>query len=260
MKAIILAAGRGSRLHPYTTTAPKCLTELGGMTLIERQLRTLRNGGVKDIVIITGYKSNQLKLHNTRQIYNPLWETTNMVESLFCAESEFKNDLIVSYSDIVYEPSVLSALLLSNNDISVVVDRKWRTYWEYRFDDPLSDAESLKIDSSGLITDIGASTDDINSIEAQYIGLMRFRNKGIDAIKNAKSSFQTQTRPWMVDHPIEKAYMTDLLMEMILMGYPVTAVPIDNGWLEVDTVNDYESLAQDFKTGNITNFFNPHQS
>ena len=64
----------------------------------------------------------------------------------------------------------------------------------------------------------------------------------------------------MVDHPIEKAYMTDLLMEMILMGYPVTAVPIDNGWLEVDTVNDYESLAQDFKTGNITNFFNPHQS
>ena len=260
MKAIILAAGRGSRLKPYTTTSPKCLTELGGMTLIERQLQTLRNGGIEDIIIITGFQSDQLKLHETRQIHNSFWATTNMVESLFCAENEFGNDLIVCYSDIVYEPSVLGALLLCTNDISVVVDRKWRKYWEYRFDDPLSDAESLKIDSSGHITDIGSPTNDINSIEAQYIGLMRFQNEGINVIRDARSRFLTQTRPWMTHHPVEKAYMTDLLMEVILMGSPVKAVPIDNGWLEVDTVSDYETLSRDFETGEIIKFFNPYLS
>ncbi len=258
MKAIILAAGRGSRLKPYTKESPKCLTELGGMTLIERQLQTLRNQGIDDIIIITGYKSDQLKLPETRQIHNTSWANTNMVESLFCAEAEFGKDIIVSYSDIIYEPNVLSSLLMSTEDISVVVDRKWRAYWEYRFDNPLCDAESLKINSTGHITDIGAPTEDINSIEAQYIGLMRFQKKGISAIKNARSNFHKQLRPWMTQHPIKKAYMTDLLMEVILMGYHVKAVPIENGWLEVDTVNDYETLARDFKTGKIINFFNPN--
>ena len=129
MKAIILAAGRGSRLKPYTKESPKCLTELGGMTLIERQLQTLRNQGIDDIIIITGYKSDQLKLPETRQIHNTSWANTNMVESLFCAEAEFGKDIIVCYSDIIYEPNVLSSLLMSTEDISVVVDRKWRAYW-----------------------------------------------------------------------------------------------------------------------------------
>ena len=87
---------------------------------------------------------------------------------------------------------------------------------------------------------------------------MRFQKKGISAIKNARSNFHKQLRPWMTQHPIKKAYMTDLLMEVILMGYHVKAVPIENGWLEVDTVSDYETLARDFKTGKIIKFFNPN--
>ena len=103
MRAVILAAGRGSRLQAYTERAPKCLAELGGMTLIGRQLATLRGAGITDIVIATGYRGEMLELPGTRRVHNPLWETTNMVETLFRAEAEFGDDVVVSYGDIADE-------------------------------------------------------------------------------------------------------------------------------------------------------------
>ena len=257
MKALILAAGRGSRLHPYTEKCPKCLTELAGMTLIGRQVETLKAAGVSDIVIVTGYLSDMLGLPGTRQAHNPDWASTNMVESLFCAEEEFADDFLVCYGDIVYEPRVLEVLLGSPHDISVVIDRQWRGYWEARFEDPLSDAESLCLDGESRITDIGNTVTDIDSIQAQYIGLMRFQGSGAAALKAAFENLKKTTRPWMEYRTVANAYMTDLLMEIILMGHAVHGVPIDGGWLEIDTVEDFENATAMIADGTISKFFRP---
>lgn len=257
MKVFILAAGRGSRLHPYTEECPKCLTELGGMALIERQLETLRGAGISDINIVTGYRADRLQLPGTKQIENPDWATTNMVESLFAAEKHFDDDFIVAYSDIIYEPRVIQALIKSTSDISVVVDRQWRSYWEHRFDDPLSDAESLKIDGHGHITDIGQKVEDINEIEAQYIGLMRFKGTGIAKLREAYASIFSTDREWKKNRPPEKAYMTDILMEMIHRKVKIGTVPIDSGWLEIDTVKDFETANRMFNDESISKFFIP---
>ncbi len=255
--AFILAAGRGTRLHPHTENRPKCLTVLGGQTLIDRQLATLRAAGIDDIVIVTGYRADMLALPGTRQVHNPRWADTNMVESLFCAEGEFYNDLLVCYGDIIYEPRVLVALLDSPHEISVVVDRDWRAYWEHRFADPLSDAESLRLDDNGRITDIGNKVSDLEEIQAQYIGLMRYRGKGIDALRSVRAGLGSVHRPWMDERPLRKAYMTDLLMGMILTGHEVHAVEIEGGWLEIDTREDYEKARAMIADGTITCFFNP---
>ena len=260
MKALILAAGRGSRLHPYTQRMPKCLTELGGKTLIGRQIETLQKAGIKDILIATGFEANQLRLPGTRQILNPDWETTNMVETLFCAKTEFGDDLVVAYGDIIYESRILDALLRSPHDISIAVDLEWRSYWEHRFADPLSDAESLVLDDVGRIIEIGAPVTEINAIQAQYMGLMRFHKAGLVALANARQNFRHVHRNWMNNRPVEKAYMTDLLMEMILMGTDVHAVPVRGGWIEIDTVADYERTAAMFADGTIRRFFNPEST
>ncbi len=260
MRAIILAAGRGTRLHPYTENAPKCLTELGGMTLIGRQVATLRSGGVDDIIIAAGYKAEMLKLPDVRMVLNPNWESTNMVETLFCAEDKFGEEVIISYGDIVYEPRVLAALLTSRYEISVAVDENWRAYWEHRFEDPSNDAESLRLNEEGRITDIGNPVSDISEIEAQYMGLMRFKGGGVRALKEARNNFSPFHRPWMENRPPEQAYMTDLLMEMVLMGFPVHAVPVEGGWLEIDTVKDYETAAAMIENGTIDRFFDPSAS
>ncbi len=249
MTAVILAAGRGSRLAPYTADRPKCLTELGGMTVIERQLATLGAAGIADIVVVAGYCAEKLALPGTRRVVNDRWQTTNMVESLFAAEAEFGDDLIVSYGDIVYEPRVLEALLNSPHDVSVVVDRQWRAYWEFRFEDPLADAESLRLDGERRIIDIGQKVADIADIEAQYIGLMRFQGGGLAALRKIRAALGSVTRPWMRARPIAQAYMTDLLMEMILTGIPVHAVPVDGGWLELDTARDFDLAGEMLRNG-----------
>ena len=254
-RAIILAAGRGSRLHPYTENAPKCLTELGGVSLIERQLSVLRTAGIDDIVIATGYLSEMLALPGTRQVHNPDWGSTNMVETLFAAEADFGTDLIVCYADIAYEPKMIDALLRSPHEITVAVNTRWRALWEMRFDNPLDDAESLVLGPDGTILEIGNKVSDIESIEGQFTGLLRFRGAGVDDLRNARTEMAYAARPWKNVRPVEKAYMTDLLMELILSGRPVHAALVDGGWLEIDTVEDFEKTSRLFDDGTIRQFF-----
>ncbi len=227
------------------------------MTLIGRQIQTLRNAGISDIVIATGYLGEMLALPETRQIDNPEWATTNMVESLFRAESVFGDDVIVCYGDIVYEPRVLAALLESPHEISVMIDRNWRALWELRFDDPLSDAESLRLDADGGILEIGNTVSDISEIEAQYMGLMRFRGDGVRSLRDAKRDLGQARRPWMDKRPLKQAYMTDLLMELILRGGDVRGVPTDGGWVEIDTVEDYETINRLIATDAIQPYYDP---
>jgi L-glutamine-phosphate cytidylyltransferase len=257
VKAIILVAGRGSRLGAYGNDRPKCMVDLAGTSMIARQLGTLRHAGIDDIVLVTGYRADMLALRGTRQVHNADWADTNMVESLFCAEAEFGDDMIVAYGDIVYEPRIIGALLASTHPVSVVVDEGWRALWEMRFDDPLGDAETLRLDRDGRIVDIGQKPSTIEEIQAQYMGLMRFRGEGLAALRASRANWSQIQRPWMNNRPIKKAYMTDLIMEMILMGVSVHAVPVTHGWLEIDTVSDYERVRAMMSDGSLEPFFNP---
>lgn len=255
--AIILAAGSGSRLRPYTDDKPKCMVPLSGIPLIERQLAALKTAGITDVTVVVGYRSEAFQYLGLPLVVNPYWETTNMVETLFCAESVLTDDTIVAYADIVYEPRVITALMAAPHEVSVVVDTGWRSYWQHRFTNPLDDAESLRLDEKGRIIDIGNKVNCIDDIEAQYIGLMRYRGAGIPILKNTRAALGHVFRPWMAKRSLEKAYMTDLLMEMVLMGHPPNAVPIDHGWIEIDTVTDYESAQKMIADGSITRFYQP---
>ena len=100
MKAIILAAGRGSRMKKLTEDKPKCLIKLNGETLLDSQLRVLSNAGIEEIAIVTGYKRELLTNRGTLEFHNARWAKTNMVSSLTCAKEWLeKEPCIVSYSD-----------------------------------------------------------------------------------------------------------------------------------------------------------------
>jgi choline kinase len=85
MRAIILAAGRGSRIRQLTDDRPKCLVELRGRPLLEWQVEALRGGGAREIGIVTGYRREMLAALGLREFHNPRWQDTNMVSSLECA-------------------------------------------------------------------------------------------------------------------------------------------------------------------------------
>lgn len=257
MKAIILAAGRGSRLGNMSEESPKCRVDLGGVPMIARQIATYRGAGITDITLVTGYKAEMLQFDGVSNAHNPDWADTNMVSTLFCVDTAFGNDVIVSYGDIVYEKRVLDAVIAASGDVSVIIDRQWRPYWEARFEDPLDDAESLRLDAAGNITEIGGVADHIDDIEGQYIGLMRFTGAGVDLLREVGTTLDRFSRDWMTRRPVAKAYMTDLLMEMILRGHEVHSVPIDGGWLEIDTPEDYALAASLFEGERTFPWFSP---
>lgn len=239
MKSIILAAGEGTRLRPHTLSRPKCLVEVDGKSLLDRQLEILETEGVTENVIIGGYLSEKLEGRGTRQHLNPRYDETNMVWTLFCAEEELEGDLIVTYGDIVYSAETLRALLEDSSDIAVTIDLDWEAYWRARLEDPLSDAETLKLSDEGHILELGKKPQSLDEIEGQYMGLMKFSSNGIQQLKKV---FKDASRQGAIQgkNP-ENAYMTDLIQEMIDRGYVVQSVPVHGGWIEVDTVEDLES-------------------
>ena len=256
-RAIILAAGQGTRLRPLTNNKPKCLVLLQGKTFLERQVNVLKRAGVKDLLVVGGYREDLIKEAGFNCMVNPKYESTNMVETLFSAKEKMLDSTIVSYGDIIFEKNVLESLINSPNDISVIVDKQWKKLWGKRFQDPLSDAESLIIED-GCIVEIGQKVNSYEKICGQYIGLMKFQGSGIDLIKRhyeeAKNQANTGTNPLNASLPFEKSYLTDFLYSLIRGGATIKAVPVNNGWLEIDTLSDLDLYEFLYKKGELADF------
>lgn len=247
MKLIILAAGQGTRLAPLTNNKPKCLVELKERPLIEWQIGVAKKLGIKDIIVLRGYKGEQLEYFRESGITlvdNWEYESTNMVETLFKARDYINDEVIISYGDIVYEEQVLKKVMESQNDISVVVDHGWQNYWELRVDDIFSDAESLVLDELGRIKNIGQKVTDIKYIQGQYIGLTKFKGNGANALKEIydkeKNAFINGKNYICGMRNLKSIYMTDLIQGLINEGNDVKEVPINRGWVEIDDVHDLE--------------------
>ncbi len=249
MKSILLAAGEGTRLRPYTLEVPKCLVEVEGRSLIDRQLDILTSEGISKQIIIGGYLINKLYGRGSKVLENKRFDETNMVWTLFCADDELDGEVIVSYGDIVYSGLNLQLLLKSTADIAVTIDLDWENYWNERMEDPLNDAETLKISSDGFITEIGQKPTSLSEIEGQYMGLMKFSADGVKTLK--KVFYEALKDGNMRGKKPENAYMTDLLQLIIDKGYKVKAVPVHGGWIEVDTVEDLESRVTKSRIKNI---------
>jgi len=239
MKAIILAAGRGSRMGDATSELPKCRTVFRGKELIQWQLEALRGAGIQEIAIVRGYLAETFEFDLT-YFDNTNWAKTNMVVSLMSASAWLESDdCIVSYSDIVYSPDVVGRLMCSGGDIAITYDPNWLKLWSLRFEDPLSDAETFRL-NQGYVTDIGHRASSIDEIEGQYMGLLRFSPNGWKATKN-----------FICGHEEKDQYrmdMTMLLQGLIGTETKISAVPIADEWFEIDRKSDlnaYKSIIRE---------------
>ena len=236
MNAIILAAGRGSRMGRSTENSHKCLTILNKKTLLEWQQESLRQAGADNITVVRGYKAEMIK-GNFRTIDNPRWAETNMVATLFCA-TKIKEDTIISYSDIVYSSGHIKDLIGKKGDIVITADRDWLSLWSSRFANPYEDAETFKTEGDRL-TVIGEKNDNLENIEAQYMGLVKFSPRGWDLAYNIFSNMKKNQQ--------DSLDMTSLL-SLLLLKIDVKVVFVKGAWCEVDSYNDvilYEQMLKD---------------
>ena len=250
MKVIILAAGQGTRLRPLTDDRPKCMVEVNGKSILGRQLTVMHDCGIRDedITIVAGYKGEVLRdiFRDTQMniVINDNYENTNMVCSLMCAREimEQYEDILLSYGDIIYNEKVLRSILQSEEKASVIVDDGWYSYWSERCENPLDDAETLMFDKDDYLTEIGQKTMDLGKIQSQYIGLMRFKGEGLEAVLHLAAEAEERSRKgvplWRTTRTYQKMYMTDLLQGLIDEGNKLKAVHINRGWFEIDDCED----------------------
>lgn len=243
MHALILAAGFGSRLMPLTQNVPKCMVEYRGKKIIDYELDSLSE--IEKIAIVCGYKANilqeYLKGKISRFYINSNFSSTNMVATLFCAR-EFlsecaaaKSDIIISYADIIYNREIVDTLIESSGEINIVVDDDWEILWKKRFENPLLDAETLKI-RGGKIKEIGKKPHSMSDIESQYIGLFKISHSFIDEMIRFYDSLDKNAKYDGKD--FNNMYMTSFLQALINKYNNANAVRINGGWLEIDNVSD----------------------
>lgn len=250
-RIVILAAGEGTRLRPLTNHLPKTLVSFGGVPLLARQMAVLRCAGITDVSIVVGYCADALEACSARLFHNPRYATTNMMASLHCAKPLFDgaDDVVVAYGDIVYEPRVLASLLATEALVAVVVDLGWQRLWQLRMDDPLSDAETMKLDAAGHILELGLKPRSLADIQGQYIGL--FKVSSAFAPEFFARYEQLPENALFEGHPRDKMYMTSYLQHQIDHGVTVRAVTVTNGWLEVDSVQDLDRYEKALTQGKL---------
>jgi phosphoenolpyruvate phosphomutase len=248
-KAIVIAAGMGRRLNPYTDAMPKCLVPIAGRPMLVRQLSAFRAYGVTEAVVIRGYKADVLERRKAelgpgvRFVENRDFEHNNILQSLFCAQDELVGPFVATYADIVFAKEVVGALMEAQGDICLVVDRNFASVYEGRTEHPLDEAEVCEVDARGLVANVGKRSVPARQAWGEFIGLCKFSEAGARTLTDAWRSLQSEYRD-REDAPFQRAprwkvaYLTDLLQHLIAQQVAITPVPIFGQWREIDTVQD----------------------
>ena len=247
-KALIVAAGLGSRLKSHTEDLPKCMLDFGGKTLLQRQIQAYKDCGIDNITVIRGYKKNKINYKSLNYIENTDYKNNNILNSIFYGEEIINGNVIIAYSDILFEPSVVKRLLDSDHDISVVVDIDWRGYYVGRSEHPISEAENVIFNSNNEVVKIGKIATEKEEVHGEFIGMMKLTNRGAEIFKQNFHRVKKLywNKPFQRAKTFQKAYLTDMIQELVDIGIKVHCVIIERGWKEIDTVEDYQKALKEF--------------
>ena len=247
-KALIIAAGLGSRLKKHTENLPKCMLNFGDKTLLQRQIDGYKKNGIKDISLIRGYKKEKINYKGIKYFENNDYKNNNILNSIFYAEKFINGNIIISYSDILFNSSVVERILSSDHDISVVVDIDWRGYYVGRKDHPISEAENVIFNSNNEVEKIGKINTGNEEVHGEFIGMIKLSNRGTEIFKEHFHRLKKKywNKPFQRAKIFQKAYLTDFIQELVDIGIKVHCVIIESGWKEIDTVDDYKKALVGF--------------
>ena len=242
MKSIIIAAGLGIRLNPLTNDKPKCMLEIKGKTILQHQLDVFRANGITDISVIKGYKKEAINYLGLKYYINDNYINNNILNSLFYAEEEMDNELIASYSDILFGADVVKGAIESSSDIAIVVDIDWKGYYAGRTEHPINEAENVIFDADKNVVEIGKIVNNKEVVNGEFIGMLKCTKSGAEIFKEyfhkAKSEFYG--KPFIRAKTFDQAYLTDFIQYLVNNGIEVKCLTIERGWIEIDTVQDFE--------------------
>ncbi|MGL1890185.1 MAG: PEP-utilizing enzyme [Spirochaetaceae bacterium] len=227
MKGIILAAGKGNIHLSSDKSIPKCLEDFDkNSTILDKALEAFNKNGIEDINIVGGFEIEKIMSNypSLKYFYNEKWSKTQSLYSLYKAISLFNDDIIISYSDIVYSPAVIESLLSSSAEFVISYDSLWSKRYEGRTDEFLVEAEKLYSSGSGYkVSKVG----DISSALGEFTGLIIIK-------KSIVSKFSE-----VIKSSLDKGLKSviDFIGELSITC-KTEIIDIKGGWAELDSSQD----------------------
>ena len=229
MKILILCAGTGSRM---LINYPKSLLKYNKETILKKIYNNFIKSGItnKNIFFATGFKKNLIKKEigkNANYINNPMYASTNMVYTFMKAVKNIDDDILVSYSDLIYSKENIKRLIKNRNDFVTIVDKKWMQVWKKKKKLEY-DSETLLL-KKNIITELGKKTKNIKSIDARFVGLTKISREVMESIK--KFYYKNLKKN---PKKFRKIDMTNFFNLLIKNGIKLYSLNIIGNWKEYD--------------------------
>lgn len=228
MRALLLAAGRGTRISRYLSGNPKCTVDIGEEKLISYTINMLREKGISEIGIVLGYKAqiikDTLKHERVTYFYNPFFDVTNSIASAWFAKEFIKEDedLMIMNADVYLEPAILDHVLECKKNPVLFSDERRKEEADYKF----------KYED-GILQKYGKELEG-DDITGEYIGVAKI---GTNMIKTFVNKMEV-----MINQQQHSVWWENILYSMVGTRNIFVENIGEKFWAEVDYIEDYERI------------------
>ncbi len=242
MKVIVIAAGSGRRIGEEIKHLPKYLIKVNDKTIMEHQSAVYKKYNIDQIIIITGPNKEKFTANRVTYVEDINYEKHDILGSLMEARKHIVGEVIIVYSDIVFDDAILSKIVESKDDIGIAVDLEWKKSYVGRTDHLLAEAENVALDTNQNVIEIkkNISAGSENTV-GEFLGIIKMSPKGSEIfVKKFEELEKSHTGPFHNAPSLEKAYLTDMIQELIDSKITVEPIIVSGKWCEIDTLQDLQ--------------------
>ena len=249
MKAIIVAAGAGSRLGELTKELPKPLIDINGKSIIERQILLFKKFGITKIVIIRGPHREKFSFNNVEYVDDDDYENHDLLGSLMVAGNELNEDVIISYGDVIFDEPILEQILSFSGNAGLAIDYNWEKNYSEKSKELLGRVSVVTIENNS-ISNIGYYENIVqnpDSILGEFIGIMKLSSQSVNHFVTKYNELKRSHDSKFHDSPsINFGIITDMINELIHNKIQILPIKISGVWCEIDTHQDLENAKKLF--------------
>ena len=242
MKAIVIAAGEGSRMGKLTKNIPKPLVLVNGKSIIERQLSILKQNKILDVIIVTGSHNEKFNFKNVVYVNDLDHKKHDTLGSLMTARDYMNDEIIITYADQIFDEKIMESINNFSGDIGIAVDLDWEKNYVNRDQHPKSEAENVLINGNEIL-ELRKNISECKENEkiGECLGLMKFSRKASKVFLDKYSELEISHQGKFHNAPsLEKALISDMIQELIDSEINVEPIYVSGKWCEIDTPQDLE--------------------
>ena len=249
MRVIIIAAGSSTRLAKETLDISKGLLKINDKSIIQIQLDLFKKNQLSNITIITGPNKEKFNFQNVNYVQDNEFQNHDVLGSLMVCKSIMDDEILTTYSDIIFNKKILGSMLDFKGDIGIAVDLNWEKNYVNRTQHPKSEADNVLMGNNKILK-IQKNIKDSKPTQniGEFIGLMKLSKKGAKIFVEKFNHLIESHKGKFHDSPsLKNAYLTDMLQELIDSGFLVEPIIISGKWCEIDTPQDLQLARKNIK-------------